>query len=652
MPLVSLLRVSHHFGGPPILEDVSLDIEPGAKIGVIGQNGAGKSTILRLIAGDLEPASGEVVRQRGLRLAYQAQELIRPDDATVRTEMLDLFREEFRRDRRMRELETLLAEGGEQGENLREYERLQELHRLAGGFDVERRIESVLTGLGLPESAWDQPINQFSGGEKNIIGLARVLLADPDLILLDEPSNHLDLDGIDWFIRWLRSSKATVVMVSHNRHLLDLTADSIWEVRKGRIAIWTGNFTDYQEQKAEALDLQERQYRNQQRLIRRLEFQARRLKDMARAYDDPGQAKRAKAMERRMEQMEKVERPDRTERRFHAAISAGSRHGEIALSVKDWSFSYGDRILFESASLELTFGQRACLVGPNGSGKTTLFREILKHGSFHHPCLRLGASVKAGDYSQIHHEAMDLSVTLIDWLMDRTGLLLTPAANLLHRFLFTRDDLGREIGTLSGGEKSRVQLARLVHEKVNFLMLDEPTNHLDLESCEELERMLEDYEGTLLVISHDQYFLDRLVDVVVEVKDRKLVRHLHTFSEWWAERRRLLDAAGGGALALSSRRQIRRDRSASAVQQEREERKAGERERRRRRREVQALEDRVADLESRERDLAQALEAAYSPGGDGARGPGLAADLARVRADLESALAAWSELAARLDGGS
>jgi ATP-binding cassette subfamily F protein 3 len=651
MALISLNRVSHHFGGPLILSDVSLDVERGQKIGVIGQNGAGKSTILRLIAEEYEPAHGEVVLRRGLRVAHQAQELIRDEHVTVRDEMREIFRDALRREERLRDLERTLAEPGrsDHEELLAEYERLTELHQLSGGFDVERRIDSVLTGLGLPESAWDQPINRFSGGEKNIIGLARILLIDPELILLDEPSNHLDMDGLEWFIRWLRGSRATVVMVSHNRHLLDLCVDTIWEVKKGKVAAWTGNYTDFQEQKADALDLQERQFKNQQRLIKRIEFQARRLKDMAKAYDDPGQAKRAKAMERRLEQMEKIERPDTSEKRFHASIQAATRHGQIALSVKDWSFAFDDRVLFDHANLELTFGQRACLVGPNGSGKTTFFREVQEHGSFHHPVLRLGAGVKLGDYNQIHQEVFDPGATLIDWLMDRTGMLLTPAANLLHRFLFTREDLDRPIDTLSGGEKSRLQLARLVHEQVNFLMLDEPTNHLDLEACEELERMLEDYEGTLLIISHDQVFLEKLVDVVVEVKDRQLVRHMGTFSEWWEARQALAQKKGGSTLSLNSRKQEAEQKSVSQTKVDREERKAEERDRRQQQREVQRLEKAIATLETEERDLVLALEVAYSQGGDAKKGPALAARLDACRKELESAMTTWTELASRLE---
>ena len=652
MALIALSHVSHHFGGPLILDDVTLDVERGQKIGVIGQNGTGKSTILKLMRGALEASAGEVIRTRGLVIGYQEQELIRPEGTTVRDEMKNLFKEELGRQDRLRALEERLAHAADGDHNslLAEYERLQHLDEVDRGWDVERRIASVLTGLGLPESAWDQPVSEFSGGEKNIIGLAAILLSNADLILLDEPSNHLDMDGIEWFIRWLRASRATVVMVSHNRHLLDLTVGTIWEVHRSKVNTWTGNYTDFQEQKSQALDLQERQFKNQQRLIKRLEFQARRLKDMARAYDDPGQAKRAKAMERRLEQMEVIDAPDRGEQRFKASLSGGARHGDLALRIHDWSFSYGDRVLFDHANLELTFGQRVCLVGPNGSGKTTLFRTIQEQGSWENPTIRLGASVKLGDYNQIHADILDHNESLLDWLMDQTGLLTTPASNLLHRFLFTREDLDRPIGTLSGGEKSRLQIARLVHHQVNFLMLDEPTNHLDIQASEELEGMLEDFRGTLLIISHDQYFLDQIVDTVIELKDRKLKPFMGSFQAWWDQRQKEVEERGGGTLTLHSRKSANvKEKPGRSPQEEREARKSRERERRRKIRQVEQLESRVGELEERKTQLTVAIEEAYGPGGDPERGAKLAVELDALVAELDQAIKEWEEKAELLE---
>src|SRR5262245_2507688 len=485
MPLLSLSHVTMHHGGPVLLDDVSVDVEPGRKIGVIGNNGVGKSTLLNLLAGIAEPVAGQVVRARGVRVAHQAQELSCPPGSTVFAEMKRVFAATHERDARMRDLEERISdapEGDERRRLLAEYETLSHAHAAEGGYDVDRRIESVLSSLGLPEEAWHRPLEVFSGGERNVIGLARVLLSEPDVMLLDEPSNHLDMEGVEWFVELVRKTPSAVVMVSHNRHVLDAVAEEIWEVRGGTVTVWTGNYGDYQRQKAEAQALQERQWKVQQRLIRRIEFQARRLADMARAYDDPGQAKRAKAMLHRIERMDKVERPQSEERAFAATLSGGTRSGRIAMTVKDFSFAFGERPLFERAHLEIEFGERVCLVGPNGSGKSTLLREVLEHGSWENETLRLGKSVVVGEYRQLHEDALDRETTLLDWTQERTGLLKSEASALLHRFLFTREDLDRTIGTLSGGEKSRLQLARLAQKKVNLLLLDEPTNHLDLQA--------------------------------------------------------------------------------------------------------------------------------------------------------------------------
>lgn len=654
MAVVSFSEVSFRYeGGPLLLDQVGLELETGRKIGVIGRNGTGKSTLLRLMAGELAPGSGRVIVQRKVKVAYQEQELVRDAEVTVRDEMLRVFSAEQARDQKIREIEERLgADVGEdeQASLLAKLDRLHEEQRTSGGYGVEQRIASVLSGLGLPESAWDQAIGRFSGGEKNIIGLARVLLAAPDVILLDEPTNHLDLNGLEWFIRWLRQTDATVVMVSHNRHLLDVAVDEIWEVADGQVTGWTGNYTDWQTQKADALALQERQYKNQQRLIRRLEFQARRLRDMARAYDDPGQAKRAKAMLKRIEQMDKVERPQDADVRFHATLHSGERHGEIALNVRDFSCAFGSRVLFDNASLELRYGQRVALVGPNGSGKTTLFRNILESGSWENPILRIGKNVRVGDYNQIHQAVMDPGTTLVDWLMEQTGLFHQPATEMLHRFLFERDDLERPVSTLSGGEKSRLQLARLVHEKANLLMLDEPTNHLDIQACEQLEQMLEEYDGTLLVISHDRYFLDRLIDTVVEVRDLGLVPHRGTFAEWWEQHQARVRDAKARALSLHSQKEARDRTSAKGDRQkEREEKKARQREERRLKNRVAKLESDIEEAEAKKSELEAALEQAYSSGGDSSRAADLTAALEKATTHITTLYSEWEELSSRIE---
>jgi len=417
-------------------------------------------------------------------------------------------------------------------------------------------------------------------------------------------------------------------------------------------------------QKEEADALQERHYHAQQRMIKRLEFQARRLKDMAKAYDDPGQAKRAKALESRIEQMEKVEKVDCNENRFRASFGGGDRHGRIALSIRDFSFAYpaqgsrpqesGDseqspdasRIIFDHANLDIEYGDRVALVGPNGSGKTTLFREILKNASWENETLRLGKSAKLGDYSQLH-DVLDHSASLINWMCAATGLIFQPASELLHRFLFKREDLERPISTLSGGEKSRLQLARLVHAKVNFLMLDEPTNHLDIQACEQLEEMLEEFDGTLLIISHDRYFLDKLVTRVVEVRDQKLEMFDGKFAAWWETRHKEAVERKRGALQLHSQKgAAEQGKTAGAI--ERDEKKARQRELHRMRTQLRSLEEKIAKLETKQIELSKQLEAAFT-GGGAPEALVLSRDFEALNAEIKGLYTQWEELAAAVN---
>ncbi len=632
-----------HFGGPTLLEDVTVAVESGARIGLIGRNGTGKSTLLKLFLGQLNPTAGAVTRQRGTRIAYQAQELDHTPGNTVLEEMRAAFADLAEREEAIRHLEERLGANPPEEERdriLARYEQLTAERDSRGLYDLDREIETLLVSLGFPEHALDQSVEGFSGGERNIIGLARVLLAEPDLMLLDEPSNHLDIAGVEWFIRFLRRSPAAFVMVSHDRHLLDTVVDEIWELDRRRVTRFTGNYGDFTRQKEEALALQERHFKVQQQLIKRLEFQARRYRDMASAYDDPKQAKRARAMRKRIDQMEKLDAPDRSDRRFHAKLAGGARHGRIALTVDGFSFAYGDRILFHDTDLEIEYGDRVCLVGPNGSGKTTFFRQVLDNGGWENPVLRLGKSVKVGEYRQLH-DCLDHEAPMLDFVMQTTGLTRTPAAELMHRFLFSREDLSRPIGTLSGGEKSRVQLARLVNEKVNFLLLDEPTNHLDIEACEVLEEMLGEFEGTLLVISHDRYFLDRLVDRVVEVRDRKLRYHRLSFNDWWTreflprgETRKgaLEDRGPGGADKAQARKHY-------------ESRREGQREERRRISGIRKLENRIAELEAREKELEVLVEEGYAGGGNVEATDRFAAEYEEVREELPRLIEEWEDLA-------
>ncbi|MEK7482814.1 MAG: ABC-F family ATP-binding cassette domain-containing protein [Planctomycetota bacterium] len=537
MSLVRMQELVLQFGDVTILDKLNLAINENAKIGLIGDNGTGKSTLLKVLSQKIPHTTGNLIIQPRIRVAYLAQELETTETRTVYEEILSAFDGIKALEPQLRKIEEQLSQeqlSSEERQKLaHHYDEIQETFRIQGGYEIEERVKEVLSRLKLPASSWDQPLRTFSGGEKNLIGIAKILVLKPHIFLFDEPTNHLDAQGIDWFTEFLQNEVPTFILVSHNRYLLDQCVQEIWELKKGKIKTYTGNYSAYRQKKAEDLALQERLYKTQQATIERLEFQARRLKDMASAYNDPGQAKRAKALERRAERMDVVEKPETDQKRIGLRLNSQDRHGVIALDVKDYSIHIGDRTLLDRVHFQIQYQERVCLAGPNGSGKTSLFHAIINEGSWEHPSLRIGKSAHVGYYSQMH-DTLNPELSLVENVRNLGGVMLNEAKNLLFRFLFHIDDLDRKVSTLSGGEKSRVQLATIMGQGVNLLLLDEPTNHLDIQSCEIIEKVLEEFEGTLFIISHDRYFLNKIVQRVLSIEPNgKIKDYLLPFQEYW-----------------------------------------------------------------------------------------------------------------------
>ncbi len=512
MIILSLQHIQKSFGANSVLKDVSLTLQAGNRMGVVGVNGCGKSTLMRIIAG-LEPYdAGTVSITRGLKLGYLAQQGLVTEGLTVLQELEAVFEPLRAMEERLRELEHLMAAAGDAKELDRlggEYAKLTEEFERQDGYSWQSAIQGVLSGLGFSKAQQDQPSESLSGGERTRLCLARLLLQKPDLLLLDEPTNHLDLDALNWLEKYLAQYRGTVLIISHDRYFLDHVCDCMAELLLGTLEQYGGNYTRYTEQRAERFESRQKAYDLQQKEIARQEAIIARY----RSFNREKSIRAAESREKRLNRLERLQRPEE-ENQVRFSFTARRRTGEDVLMVKDLKKSFGDRTLFEQLNLHLYLGDRVALIGPNGAGKSTLFRCITGDLSPDGGMVRLGANVDLGYYDQ-HQAALHPEKTVLDEVWDDFRRLEQyEVRGALGLFLFTGDDVFMPVSTLSGGEKGRVALTKLMLNQDNLLLLDEPTNHLDMDSREVLEQALSEYTGTILAISHDRYFINRFANRV------------------------------------------------------------------------------------------------------------------------------------------
>jgi len=542
MSLVQLNALQKSYGAQDVLLPVSQAIHPGQAIGLVGRNGVGKTTLMRMIAGLETPSGGHVVRAPDLRIGMLEQDPVYPEGRTVYDEVREGLAALDELEAELRSLEVRLAapelvDDPEAQERLLDrYGRAQDRFEVRGGWTADARVEAVLDGLGVPRQDWHRDVSTFSGGERNIIGLARLFVQDPDLMLLDEPGNHLDFEGLDWLEQELRRFKGALLLVSHNRYLLDTVTSSTWEIERGKVEIYSGNYSAYRAEKLLRIEKSIAEAKRTEREVQRLNYQIQRLKSWAAVYDNPKLARTAKRFEKRIETMREetiIIRED--SRKIGLRLGGAATKGDIALDVVGYSRRHGDDgVLFENVSFRVGQGERLALVGPNGSGKTTMLRDILREGRWESDTLRVGRAMKIGYLSQMGEE-LNRDNVLVDELIRLAKLRRGEAEVMLHRFLFSRDDLEKSVSVLSGGERVRLQLAALMAGGANFLLLDEPTNHLDVFSREAVEDALEEYSGTILAVSHDRYFLDKIADRVVAVRNPDIEVYDGNFSEFWEQ---------------------------------------------------------------------------------------------------------------------
>ncbi len=548
--LINLVDVSYSYITRPILQGLNWEIQAGQKIGLVGANGSGKSTLLKLILAPLAPGSGSVFRAKDLTIGYLPQDPELDLSQSVLEAALSGSPDIVRLRRELSEREAQMGDPVVYGDAARltrvmdAHERLLQAYEAAGGLTYEGRVTATLRELGLGEDTFKQPLGVLSGGQVKLVGLARLLIWRPEVLLLDEPDNHLDLAGKETIERLVRNYAGTVVIVSHDRYLLDQVVDQIAELERGQIKVWPGSYSDFAVNKQLAMLRQEQMYRAQQKRIAQIEAAIARFELWASIVVDERHARQARARYKMLERMERIERPG--DRRRMRLEFGGWRGSNKVLEIRRLTKRFPDpatnseRTVLDGVDLLIWHSERVGLVGPNGAGKSVLFRCILAAAGIgaERPDggeIRLGPSVSVGYYAQ-QHETLHPEWSVVQEIRDLKPMYELDAYGFLGRFLFDYDAAQKKVGELSGGERSRLQLAKLMLSDANFLLLDEPTNNLDIPSAEVLEAALEEFNGTVLVISHDRYFLDRIVDRVAGLEDGAVAEVGGGYSDYLLER--------------------------------------------------------------------------------------------------------------------
>jgi ATP-binding cassette subfamily F protein 3 len=535
-------NVTQYFGGQLIFEKLAWEIYHDARIGLVGPNGAGKSSLLKLLAGVELPKSGSVFIRRGVRVGYLPQE---PEFDLTRTVIEEARDASPTLAALEREMERLAAQMGDPAiyNDERKLQRILDQHARAvaefqdkGGLTFDNRVNATLRGLGFGDADFHLPMSALSGGQKKLVGLAKLLIEQPELLLLDEPDNHLDLNGKAFLEKLIADYAGAVVIVSHDRYLLDLVAEEIVELEDGTLTHYVGNYSEYAFEKKQRLLKQQQMYEIQQREIQRLEFSIRRLMGWGAGQNEKF-VRRARSMQKRLEKMDKVDKPHLQRKTMGVALAAQQRGSNKVLEINALRKSFDTNIVLHHLDLMVWHRERVGLIGPNGAGKTVLLRCILGLEKPDAGEITLGPSTTVAYYAQ-EHQTLDYDATLGDELRAAKAMGDRELYGLLGRFLFTPQDAQKKISQLSGGEKARVQIAKLMLSGANFLLLDEPTNNLDIPSSEVLEAALDEYDGTVLVISHDRYFLDNVVERIVELNAGTLTEYLGNYTYYLEEKAR------------------------------------------------------------------------------------------------------------------
>ena len=629
MIILQANKIERSFAGDVLFENINLQVDERDRIALVGKNGAGKSTLLKILVGEEEPTSGEINKKKDISLSYLAQDSRFESENTIYDEMLHVFDDLRSTEKQLRKMELEMGEktGAELDKLMSDYDRLSEEFRQAGGFTFEADIRAILNGFKFDESMWQMKIAELSGGQNTRLALAKMLLEKPNLLVLDEPTNHLDIETIAWLENYLVNYSGALIIVSHDRYFLDKVATITLDLTKHSLDRYVGNYSSFVEQKEQKVLSEAKNYEKQQKEIAALEDFVNR--NLVRAST----TKRAQSRRKQLEKMERLDKPEAGTKSANMTFHSDKTSGNIVLTVENAAIGYDGEILSEPINLDLRKMNAVAIVGPNGIGKTTFIKSIVDQIPFIKGEKRFGANVEVGYYDQTQSK-LTPSNTVLDELWN--DFRLTPEVEIRNRlgaFLFSGDDVKKSVGMLSGGEKARLLLAKLSMENNNFLILDEPTNHLDIDSKEVLENALIDFDGTLLFVSHDRYFINRVATQVLELSENGSTLYLGGY-DYYVEKKTELEATQMQEVLLTNQ-----EKETSPVN-DYQAQKENQKELRKLMRQIENLETEIEELETQ----SQAISEQMLETNDAEKLMELQVELDKISHRQEEAMLEWEEL--------
>ena len=585
--------LEQRFGGNTIFSNISFSVPDNARIGLVGPNGAGKTTLLKIMTGQQEPTSGQFTINKGFKVGYIAQENALDEDKTIWDEMLTVFDNLIEKNKRITKMQEQIAEHPEDEDLLKRYDQLAYDFEQEGGFTYQAEIKSILNGFNFKENTWQKVIGTLSGGEKTRLAFVKLLLQKPPVLLLDEPTNYLDLDTLDWLEAFLKNYQGAIITVSHDQYFLDHLANQIFELNFGKLTTFKGNYSQYVKERELMNNQQEAAYEKQQEKIKKEEEFIQ--KNLVRAST----TKRAQGRRKALDKMERI-KPPKHKQKVRINFTSDRPSGKEVLIAKDLTIGYPDKTMVSDIDFQVNKNDRVAIIGPNGIGKSTLLKTIMKKIEPKDGSIKYGASLDIGYYDQ-ELQSLDPSKTVLDTIWDRHKTMPEKdVRSILASFLFTAEDIDKTVGQLSGGQKARLTLTVLSLEKDNFLLMDEPTNHLDIEAKEVLEQALDTYDGTLLFVSHDRYFINELANKIISVRNGHAKIYNGNYSYY-------LDEKAKQAAAVQEAEDEQTESTTSANQNKGklsyQEQKARDSQKRKLERAVSEAEARIEKLEAEEQEI-------------------------------------------------